>query len=56
MAPKGLKRLNPRPEMAWARKPRTHKMWLHGHAVDRQSCKVQKKAPNALESFDAELK
>ena len=23
----GLKRLNPRPEMVWARKPRTHKMW-----------------------------
>jgi hypothetical protein len=27
---KGLKRLNPRPEMVWARKPRTHKMWYTG--------------------------
>ena len=26
----GLKRLNPRPEMVWARKPRTHKMWYTG--------------------------
>ena len=25
-----LKRLNPRPEMVWARKPRTHKMWYTG--------------------------
>src|SRR5580658_877503 len=23
----GLKRLNPRPEMVWSPKPRTHKMW-----------------------------
>jgi hypothetical protein len=28
----GLKRLNPRPEMVWARKPRTHKMWYTGAA------------------------
>jgi hypothetical protein len=27
---KGLKRLNPRPEMVWSRKPRTHKMWYTG--------------------------
>ena len=26
----GLKRLNPRPEMVWARKPRTHKIWYTG--------------------------
>ena len=26
----GLKRLNPRPEMVWPRKPRTHKMWYTG--------------------------
>ena len=26
----GLKRLNPRPEMVWALKPRTHKMWYTG--------------------------
>ena len=25
-----LKRLNPRPEVVWARKPRTHKMWYTG--------------------------
>ena len=27
---KGLKRLNPRPEMVWSRKTRTHKMWYTG--------------------------
>src|SRR5271155_490806 len=27
---KGLKRLNPRPEMVWSRKTRTHKMWYPG--------------------------
>ena len=27
---KSLKRLNPRREMVWARKPRTHKMWYAG--------------------------
>jgi len=26
----GLKRLNPRPEMVWARKPRTHNIWYGG--------------------------
>ena len=26
----GLKRLNPRPELVWSRKPRTHKMWYAG--------------------------
>jgi len=26
----GLKRLNPRPEMVWPRKLRTHKMWYTG--------------------------
>src|SRR5271156_348001 len=26
----GLKRLNPRPEMVWARKPRTHNIWYPG--------------------------
>ena len=26
----GLKRLNPRPEMVWARKSRTYKMWYTG--------------------------
>jgi hypothetical protein len=26
----GLKRLNQRPEMVWARKPRTHKIWYTG--------------------------
>jgi len=26
----GLKRLIPRPEMVWARKSRTHKMWYTG--------------------------
>src|SRR5271169_4301606 len=26
----GLKRLNPGPEMVWARKPRTHKIWYTG--------------------------
>ena len=31
----GLKRLNPRPEMVWARKPRTHNIWYHGRAADR---------------------
>jgi hypothetical protein len=30
MAPNGLKRLNPGPEMVWARKPRTHKIWYTG--------------------------
>jgi hypothetical protein len=29
----GLKRLNPRPEMVWARKPRTHKMWYPGRRL-----------------------
>ena len=32
---KGLKRLNPRPEMVWARKPRTHKMWYTGAVTAR---------------------
>jgi hypothetical protein len=27
MAPQQLEKLNPRPEMVWARRPRTHKMW-----------------------------
>jgi hypothetical protein len=27
---KGLKRLNPRPDMVWSRKTRTHKMWYTG--------------------------
>ena len=26
----GLKRLNPRPEMVWARKPLTHNIWYPG--------------------------
>ena len=26
----GLKRLNPRPEMVWARKPRTYNIWYTG--------------------------
>ena len=26
----GVKRLNPRPEMVWARKPRTYKIWYTG--------------------------
>jgi hypothetical protein len=25
-----LKRLNPRPEVVWARKPRTYKIWYTG--------------------------
>ena len=30
MAPQRLEKLNPRPEMVWARKPGTHKMWYMG--------------------------
>ena len=64
MARNGLKRLNPRPEMVWARKPRTHKIWYPGRATDRarlrltnrKNDKLQKKAPKALKSLDAELK
>jgi hypothetical protein len=33
----GLKRLKPRPEMVWARKPRTHKMWYTGALTVRDS-------------------
>jgi hypothetical protein len=32
-----LKRLNPRPEMVWSRKPRTHKMWYTGARPVRDS-------------------
>ena len=59
----GLKRLNPRPEMVWSRKPRTHKMWYAGALTVRDSAdeprratKLQKKAPKVLQSLDAELK
>ena len=31
----GLKRLNPRREMVWSRKPRSHKIWYTGRAADR---------------------
>jgi len=54
-----LKRLNSRPEMVWALKPRTHKMWYMGARLTGATPtdeKLQKKAPNALESFDAKLK
>jgi hypothetical protein len=33
----GLKRFNPRPEMVWSRKPRTHKMWYTGALTVRDS-------------------
>src|SRR5271163_2418370 len=62
----GLKRLNPRPEMVWAREPRTYKIWyaaaadhkrlrLRGRENDKVG-KLQKKAPNVLKRLDAELK
>ncbi len=34
----GLKRLNPRPEMVWARKPRTHKMWYQVVRLTVRDC------------------
>ena len=74
-----LKRLNPRPEMVWARKPRSHNIWYasarltvrsgewsrtaaYGKAAtvhefeaqEGRAKKLQKKAPNALKSLDAE--
>ena len=59
----GLKRLNPRREMVWARKPRTYKIWYPGarltvrlRLASRENEKLQKKAPYALKSLDAELK
>jgi hypothetical protein len=59
----GLKRLNPRPEMVWARKPRTYNIWYAAALTVRdyglratRTTKLQKKAPNALKSFDAKLK
>jgi hypothetical protein len=60
----GLKRLNPRREMVGSRKPRTHNIWYTGREADcarlrltsRESDKLQKKAPKALKSPDAELK
>ena len=59
----GLKRLNPRPEMVWARKPRTYNIWYAAALTVRDSgrraartTKLQKKAPNKLKSLDAELK
>jgi len=30
MAPQRLEKIKPRPEMVWARKPRTHKIWYPG--------------------------
>src|SRR5277367_6694589 len=30
-----LKRLNPRPEMVWSQKPRTHKIWYTAATADR---------------------
>jgi hypothetical protein len=58
-----LKRLNPRPEMVWARKPRTYQIWYPGarltvrlRLASRENDKLQKKAPYALKSLDAELK
>src|ERR1700722_855103 len=45
----GLKRLNPRPEMVWARKPRTYKIWYIGARLrpaqeprERQSCRKRR--------------
>src|ERR1700690_4043951 len=59
----GLKRLNPRPEMVVSRKPRDHKIWYTGARLtvrdsgkNDKSPELQKKAPNALKSPDAELK
>jgi hypothetical protein len=34
---KGLKRLNPRPEMVWPQKRRTHKIWYNGATAPRRS-------------------
>src|SRR5277367_2190336 len=60
---KGLKRLNPRPEMVVARKPRGHKIWYAGARLtvrdsgkNDKAAELQKKVPNALKSPDAELK
>src|SRR5271168_3152385 len=59
----GLKRLNPRPEMVVSRKPRDHKIWYTGARLtvrdsgkNDKAAELQKKAPNALKSPDAELK
>jgi hypothetical protein len=54
-----LNRLNPRRKMVWARQPRTYKIWYTGARLmggNSGVTKLQKKAPNALKSLDAELK
>ena len=52
----GLKRLNPRLEMVWARKPRTHKIWYTGAMTataeepqERQSYEVAEKGAQGFE-------
>src|SRR5271170_1014762 len=62
----GLIRLNPRPEMVWAPKPRCHKIWYtrapdpRKVAADERANdkaeRLQKKAPNVLKSLDAKQK
>src|SRR5208337_2837337 len=39
---KGLKRLNPRREMAWPRKPRTHKIWRQAPSPDASVDRVRR--------------
>jgi hypothetical protein len=54
-----LKRLNPGLEMVWASTPRTYYIWYTGAWLTGGSSgatTLQKKAPIALESLDAEMK
>jgi hypothetical protein len=64
MAPQRLEKIESAPGNGWARKPRTHRIWYTGAGWPcalrltgrRERRKLQKKAPSALKSLDAELK
>src|SRR5271170_2724307 len=64
----GLKRLNPRPEMVWARKPGSHNIWYTGARLTVRSgrqplerCRIRREGPEgnfppckALKSLETE--
>ena len=63
MAPERLEKIESAPGNGRARKPRTYKIWYPGarltvrlRLASRENDKLQKKAPYALKSLDAELK
>src|SRR5277367_3979018 len=64
----GLKRLNPRPGMVWARKPRSHNIWYRGARLTvrcgrepQERCRIRRAGPEgnfpprkALKSLETE--